>query len=49
MKKIVSLILIMMLGLSLTACGSAGTDNAPEKSGQTETQAVADESPAVEN
>lgn len=40
---------MMMLGLSLTACGSVGTDNTSEKSGQTETQAVAGESPALEN
>lgn len=40
MKKIVSFMVIMALGLSLAACGGAGTDNVPEKSGQPETQAA---------
>lgn len=47
MKKMVSFMVIMVLGLSLTACGSAGTDNTTEKSKQAETQA--EESPAAEN
>lgn len=47
MKKMVSFMLIMVLGFFLAACGSAGTDNTPEKSGRTEKKAA--ESPAAEN
>lgn len=47
MKRLVTFMLMMVLGLSLTACGDASTDNTTEKSEQTETQAA--ESPAAEN
>lgn len=47
MKKMVSFMLIMVLGFLLAACGGNGTGNTPEKSGQTEKKAA--ESPAAEN